>query len=159
MKRAREKSVQLVSTQITVVGSPARLLALYATPSPVSCSRADTEIASDRGGQCRIKKSHADQRLEKTESCVAVAFFVSPAQECSESDGSGGSGPANRQSGRKGRKGHCRWRDCTGTRERGKRLHEALGEKKREKSKMRRQLNGHQKLVRRRMALSSRRQT
>lgn len=31
---------------------------------PVSCSCADTEIASDRGGQCRIKKSHADQRLE-----------------------------------------------------------------------------------------------
>lgn len=74
-------------------------------------------LQATRGGQCRIKKSHADQRLEMAESCVAVAFFVSPAQECSDNDGSGGSGPANGQSGRRGRKGHCRRRDCTGARE------------------------------------------
>jgi hypothetical protein len=142
------------------VGSPARLLALYATPSPVSCSRADTEIASDRGGQCRIKESHADQRLELAESCVAVAFFFLSRlrRNAARVTGLAANGPANGQSGRKGRKGHCRRRDCTGTREeagRGTGREENLEGKK---GKMRRQLNGHQKLVRR-LALSSRRQT
>jgi hypothetical protein len=65
--------------------------------------------------------------------------------------------PTNNQ-GAKGEKGTV---DGGTARERNKRLDEAPGEERREKkkSKMRRQLNGHQKLVRRRMALSSRRQT
>lgn len=131
MKRTSEKSVQLVSPQITVEWWAVRPGCWHFTRRPAR-SRARVPIRrlqATEGGQCRIKESHADQRLEMAESCVAVAFFVSPAQECSESDGSGGSGPANGQSGRKGRKGHCNGGTA---RERGKRLDEALGEKRRE---------------------------
>lgn len=82
-------------------------------------------------------------------------LFVSPAQECKKNDGSGSRGLANEQEGRKGRRGTV---DGGTARERKMRLDEALG-KREGKSKMRRQLNGHQKLVRRRMVLSSRCQT
>jgi hypothetical protein len=72
-EEGEKRSVQLVSTQIA--GQSGQAVGTLRDARPVSCSRADTEIASDRGGQCRIKKSHADQRLEDGESCVAVASF------------------------------------------------------------------------------------
>lgn len=118
MKRAREGQF---SSQFGIdadTGQSGQAVGTLRDARPVSCSRADTEIASDRGGQCRIKKSHADQREAGDGRIVCSRrLFVSPAQECNKNDGSGGRGPANEQSGRKGRKGHCRWRDCTGTKE------------------------------------------
>ncbi|KAL7811842.1 hypothetical protein V8C26DRAFT_214055 [Trichoderma gracile] len=52
----------------------------------VSCSRADTEIASDRGrGRCRKQKGQADQMMEFWR--IVVVVSVSPAQECRQRGG------------------------------------------------------------------------
>lgn len=64
MNRAREVSSVGVDAD---TGQSGQAVGTLRDARPVSCSRADTEIASDRGGQCRNKKSHADQRLEMAE--------------------------------------------------------------------------------------------
>jgi hypothetical protein len=139
------------------VGSPARLLALYATPSPVSCSRADTEIASDKRGA--VQDQEEPRRSEAGDGrivCSRRLFLSRLRRNAATTTGLAAAAQPTDNQGAEGEKGTV---DGGTARERGKRLDEALGEEKRaEKSKMRRQLNGHQRLVRRRMA-SSRRQT
>lgn len=124
-------------------------------------------VLACRYGDCKRQRGAVQDQREPRRSeagvgrivCSRRLFFLSRLRRnAARVTGLAANGPANGQSGRKGRKGHCRRRDCTGTREeagRGTGREENLEGKK---GKMRRQLNGHQKLVRR-LALSSRRQT